>query len=376
MILPNSQPGIFPDGRLHHLVLAACGAADPDKAWQAYAKALGDGFPNEGELRVFALVASRLSKNLSQQPLAKYLESAQRWARMQAMLNQKLARQIGTLFQAEGIALMWTKGRALVARTDQRPDLRPSSDLDALFRWEDVGRILALAEAQGWKTRLGLLNNKTRARYTNTELSYNIGARGALDLQWRPRMAFTYDRQIQPWLWQDPTRMQDETGTYYASDTWLLIETLDHGLSANEVHPIRWVVDAVRLLKYQHMRIDWEMFVEIVMRNKLHHSFYTGLQTVAEYSPHIPPSVLDKLESARVTYLDKEELKSRLCSENLAKSYSALSALNRVRRAPSKMYYVSAVNPLRRDLNFSAKTRLTIAARNVFTRLLFPLWYL
>jgi len=371
-----SQPGVFPEGRLHHLVQAACGSADPQSAWRACAEALGDGFPNEGELRVFPLIASRLGGDLSQHPLAKYLESARRWARMQAMLNQQLSSQIGALFKAEGIPLMWTKGAALVARTDQRADLRPSADIDALFRWEDVDRILKLGEAQGWKPRLSLIRNKARARYVNTELSYDIGARGELDLQWRPRMAFTYDTQIQPWLWQDPTRVADDTGTYYASDTWLLIEVLDHGLNANEVHPIRWVIDAVRLLEWRHASIDWEMFVEIVTRNKLHYCFYIGLQAVAKYSPHIPQSVLDQLQKTRVSFLDKEELKARLSAQNLAKAYSAQHALNRLRREPSKMYYKSPVNPLLRRLNISMPARAIIAARNIFTRVLFLLWYL
>jgi len=177
-------------------------------------------------------------------------------------------------------------------------------------------------------------------------------------------------------LWQDPTRAEDETGTPFASDTWLLIETLDHGLNANEVHPIRWVIDAVRLLAWQHAHIDWEMFVKIVARNKLHHAFYIGLQTVAKYSPHIPQSVLAALQNTRVSFLDKEELKARLMAETLANAYIAQQSLNRLRREPSKMYFKSPVNPLVKSQLITAPTRGIIAARNVFTRLLFPLWYL
>ena len=376
MILPSSQPGIFPQGRLHHLVQAACGDVDPHCAWHAYAEQLGNGFPNEGELRVFPLIAERLGGDLNQQPLAKYLESARRWARMQAMLNKQLSRQVGTLFKDAGTPLMWTKGAALAARTDQRPDLRPSADIDALFRWEDVDRILDVAEAQGWKTRLGLLRNKARARYANTELSYDIGARGELDLQWRPRMSFTYDTEIQLWLWQDQTRILDETGIRYASDTWLMLEILDHGLNANEVHPIRWVVDAVRLLEWRHESIDWEMFVDIIIRNKLHYCYSIGLQTLAAYSPHVPQSVLDRLQNTRVTFLDREELRARLCAENLAVAYVAQQSLNRLRREPSKMYFKSPVNPFRRELDISLRTKLIIAARNITTRILFPLWYI
>ncbi len=376
MLSACPQPGIFPEGRLHHLVLAACGDSDAETAWRAYAEALGADFPNEGELRVFPLIASRLGNDPGRYPLAKYLESARRWARMQAMVNRQLSARVGALFKAAEIPLMWTKGTALVARTDQRPDLRPSADLDALFRWEDVDRILDLAAAQGWTTRLGLMKNRARARYSNTELSFDIGTRGELDLQWRPRMAFSYDPEIQPWLWQDPARETDQSGIPFASDTWLLIETLDHGLNANDVHPIRWVIDAVRLLAWRHATIDWAMFAEITIRNKLHYSFHLGLQTVAKYSPHVPQPVLEQLQKPRVTFLDKEELKARLGAENLEKAYIAQQSLNRLRREPSKMYYKRPANPLQKNLEISIPAKATIAARNVFTRVLFPLWYL
>ncbi len=357
------------------MVLAACGDCDPQPAWQAYADALADGFPNEGELRLFSLIAERLSGDLASQPLAKYLQSARRWARMQAMLNQQLSREIGALFKAEGIPLMWIKGTALVARTDQRRDLRPSADLDALFRWEDVEHILALAGREGWTPHLGLLKNLKQARYVNTELSYKIGAYGELDLQWRPRMAFTYDRRIQSWLWQDPSRVQDATGTTIASDTWLFIEILDHGLVANEVYPIRWLVDAVRLLHWRHENIDWGMVLDIIKRNKLHHHYFSGLESVARYSPHIPPFVMDALRKTPVNFLDREELKARLSAENLGKGFFAQQALNKLRREPSKLYYRSVVNPLSRNMDLSVATRLTFAGRNVLTRVLFPLWY-
>ncbi len=371
-----AQPGIFPEGRLHHLVVAACGDTDPQAAWQAYATALAGDFPNEGELRLFPLVADRLGGDPAGQPLAKYLQNAQRWARMQAMLNRQLATQTGALFRDAGIALMWTKGTALVARTDQRRDLRPSADLDALFRWPDVERILELATAQKWQPRLGLMADRAKARYLNTEISYRIGARGELDLQWLPRLSFAYDGELQDWLWQDPPPARDDTGTPYANDTWLLLEVLDHGLAANAVYPIRWVVDGVRLLHWRHDSIDWAAFVDIVTRNKLHHSYLLGLQTLARYSPHIPGFVLQALQKRPVNYLDREELKIRLSAENLTQAHAGQLTLNRLRREPSKRYYKSGADPLNRQMRVSPKTRATIAARNITTRLLFPLWYL
>lgn len=371
-----SKPGIFPQGRLHYLVLAACGAGDPQLAWDAYADALANDFPNEGELRLFPLIADRLGGDLRSQPLTKYLQSTQRWARMQAMVNRQMAGQIGRLFKAKNLDLMWTKGTAIIARTDGRPELRPSVDLDALFRWDDVEQILALGKAQGWAPRTVLHKNRKRARYRNTEISFDIGARGELDLQWLPRLAFAYDRKIQPWLWQDNTRAQDAHGTFYASDTWLMIETIDHGLNANSVYPIRWLVDAVRLLHWRQNSIDWEMLVEIVKRNKLHYSFLKGLETVARYSPHIPQNVLNALKKPRASHLDREEFKVRVSIDDPAARYVARRVLTRLRREPSRIYYKAPPNPLDLKLKISARAKLAIAVRNVGSRALFPLWYI
>lgn len=373
---PTAQPGIFPEERLHHLVQAACVDTDTKAAWQAYSQALGDDFPNEGELRIFPLIADRLGENIDDQPLAKYLRSTRRWARMQSMVNRQLSEQIGQLFKAENIPLMWTKGTALVAHTDQRPELRPSTDIDALVHWEDVERIQALGKAQGWTPHLEPQINHSRARYANTEISFDIGARGELDLQWLPRLPFAYDTEIQRWLWQDQGLATDASGIPYTSSTWLIIEIIEHGLNANAVHPIRWVVDAVRLLEWRHESVDWQAIIEILKRNKLHHSFHIGLQTIAQYSEYIPDSVLEALGNIRVSYLDREEFRARITATDISQGYLTLRALNRLRREPSRIYYKAPPSPIKRRINLSSRTRLAIAGRNIYTRLLFPLWYL
>lgn len=292
------------------------------------------------------------------------------------MLNNQLAADLGAMFKAEEIALMWTKGTALVARTDGRADLRPSADLDALFQWQDVDRILALAKARGWTPRLGLHENRNRARYVNTELSFDIGNHGQLDLHWMPRLPFAHDEKLQTWLWNDPSRSVDGTGVFYASDTWLLIEIIDHGLNVNTVYPIRWLVDAVRFLEQRHAMIDWQALTDIVIRNKLHYSYLIGLQTLAAYSAHVPDTVLARLGQKRVGFLDRDELQNRVGAKDMSQAYLTHLALTKLRRAPSKRYFKFPPNPLSRRVKLSLRTRLLIAGRNVFTRLFFPLWYL
>lgn len=63
---------------MHHLVRSTCGDCDPLAAWQAYTHALADDYPNEGELRLFPLVADRIGGDPSKLPLAKFLRSTQR----------------------------------------------------------------------------------------------------------------------------------------------------------------------------------------------------------------------------------------------------------------------------------------------------------
>lgn len=358
---------------MHHLVLAA--TKDTATHWIDYTNSLKGDFPNEGEMRLYPLIADRLGEVNDATPLAKYLRSSQRWARMQTMVNRRLADEVGRLFITENIPLMWTKGTALVQRIDKRPDLRPSSDIDAIFKWRDVERVIALGNNLNWTPRSGISDNRDYARHANTELSYSIGQLGELDLEWNPRTPFCYDPTLREWMWQDTGLAQDQNGISYASDTWLLIEVIEHGVSANAVYPIRWVVDGIRLLESRHQNIDWQKFIEFAKLYKLHHTFAIGLAVIARYSDHVPQWVLNKLEEMPVSYLDKEEYRSRVTSEDLGVAHRVKYYLNQLRRKPSRQYYKSPPSPLRRGIPVTIRTRFLVAFRNLFTRLLFPLWY-
>ncbi|MBL4807070.1 MAG: nucleotidyltransferase family protein [Rhodobacteraceae bacterium] len=366
------QPGIFPSGRLHYLVKAACASEDIESDWQAYHHALANDYPNEGELRIFPLIADRLGEVTEHTPLIKHLNSSRRWARMQTMINRQLAIQTGEAFKNAGIPLMWTKGHALVRRVDNRPELRPSSDIDGIIKWENVDQIGKLADQLGWKSKFLLVKNRQIAWFRNSEMSFHVGNSGLVDLSWQPRMPFTFDPFVNDWIWQHANPAVDAQGIPFANDTWLLLETIEHGLRANSVYPIRWLVDAVRLIERRHRSIDWDMLEDIAKRYKLQLVLGTGLTEISKYSTLVPDQILENLSNFRPTAMDREEHRARTFAPDNNEGHTVSFKINQLRRAPFSVYRKSPLNPIGQRGLLSPLSRGKIALLNILARLTTP----
>ena len=317
---------------------------------------------------MFPLIANRLGEVTADTPLKTLLESSQRWARMRALINRQQAETIGCLFNEADLPLVWTKGTALANRIDQRPELRPSSDLDALIRWQDTERVIELARQQKWTPNISLRKNRKRARYLDSEISFYMGREGALDLAWKPRTPFTYDPFISNWIWET-SHQKDCNGILFACDTWLLLETIEHGLYVNSVYPIRWVIDAVRLIDTCKETIDWPMLLDLSARYRLTHLLFTALKIVEKYTENIPEWVWAKQKRFRPSLLDKAEFRVRIISPDLDTAYPAFLALNRLRREPLHLW--TKLPPIRiNNTTVGIFSRTCIPLRNMTAKML------
>lgn len=370
---PRLQPGIYPEGRLHYLVKAACASEDVAGDWQAYHDALANDYPNEGEMRLFPLIADRLGEVAIHTPLSKYLNSSRRWARMQTMVNRQLAIQTGEAFVNAGIPLIWTKGHALVNRIDNRPELRPSSDIDGIVKWESVDQISKLAEKLGWQSKFSLMKNRQLAWFRNAEMSFHVGNSGFVDLSWQPRMIFTYDPFVNDWIWQQSEPTIDPQRIPFVNDTWLLLETIEHGLRSNSVYPIRWLVDAVRLIERRHSTINWDVLESIAERYKLQFVLASGLAEIAKYSRLVPEQILTNLSGFRPSAIDREEHRARTFAPDVTVGYDVSFKINQIRRAPFRIYRKYTLSPFGQRGLLSPFSRAKIALLNIAARLSKPI---
>lgn len=363
--------GVFPEGRLASLVLAAVQPEKSAEHWAKYVQETAETFPNEGEFRIFPFVAWNIRQNTKQPITDCWLLDADTWAQQQMDKNEALRHKLGALFTSADLQVAWTKGTAISRQYYPTIKERPSGDLDAICQWESVEKLMQLAGDNDWEKHIGPRKLNMGARVMSPELSYDFGKEGALDMQWQPRMPFTFDTAMVDHIFTTGKPL-DADGMLYASATWLLMETIEHGLSYNKVHSIRWVVDALQMLKTDPEGVDWDAFVDMAARYRLGLIMVTGLKALQPFTDHIPDHVITSLKKQKTTGIMRDELAARFVDVGLEDSYMTQRRYNLFLRAPLMTYAVFAPSPVTAAKGLSVRARLAIAWRNLYSRVAYP----
>src|SRR5262249_32937094 len=80
-----------------------------------------------------------------------------------------------------------------------------------------------------------------------------------------------------------------------------------HGMRANRWPPIRWIPDALIVLR-RASDIDWDHVVTFARRHRLTHRLGFGLSVLAEkYGAPVPATVIDALRAAPTSLLERLE---------------------------------------------------------------------
>lgn len=357
--------GILPIGRLEHLVRAATDSKNAMEHWENYLHACRFAFPDEGEFRLFPLVEHNLGCSATEAKGQRWFQEARESTVTHSKNLKASQRKLEEELDLHGVSLIWTKGTALANTIYPEHHLRPSSDLDALCQWDDLDNIFNFARANGWESKLGEREYDNNRRYSGSEMSWIMPDDVVLDVGWMPRVSFAFDPYMMNWLKQQA----GGTPVSYANPTWLLIEAIEHGLSANVVSPIRWVVDAIWIIQTNEGEIEWEFILEITQRYRLNTIMYLGISTVAQFTDKIPQHVIDQLLIGANSSILKDELYARVGHTNLAVNYHVTRRYNLALRAPSRIYLKNVVTPLGTEAKQSINLRCRLAARNIYVRL-------
>ena len=305
--------GILPRGRLAVLLEAALGPGEAAPAWRRYLEALGGAAPNDGERRVYPMVAARLDMGALDREARRPLAAARRSAAAMTMVLSATAARLEAAARARGIEVIFVKGMALMARCYRDEALRLFHDVDFYTAEADLDGVLALADAQGWRSgALDPEHDPARLRCGNG-VGYTLPGGLQVDYRCRLRPPFAFDPGLDAEFRASARRVAWQGRDWLVpSDLWLLIETLDHGLKRNEVAPIRWVADAHRLLSMPDLEIDWDAFLDIARRAGMGEIFRTGLEAAAAVGAPLPGAVLAALEAGRPSRMQRRELRLRL----------------------------------------------------------------
>ena len=361
-------PGVLPTGRLSHLVRAASGLGNVPESWAEYVAETEHGFPNEGEFRLFPLVAENLGPAIDV-PRAIWLTEATGWAKARSKRIREAQKLFEPIVAESGIRIVWTKGTALANRVYCRHHLRPSGDLDAICNWNDLPEISKLAAREGWEQKAGKVGTGRERRYIEKEFGWTLPGNIGIDLSWMPRPTFVFDNFLIDRIMADAAQTPGPVS--YAGADWLLIEAIEHGLMANKIWPIRWLVDAIEIIRTN--TINWEFILEVALRYKIEAIIFCGLETITKFYPGVPQNVLDTLARHSPEPFAIDEFRARVSVEDLRENTLTNRRYNLMRRAPDRIYRQITSSPLALDGGQSLRLRGGIALRNLRVGLRWPL---
>jgi hypothetical protein len=201
-------------------------------------------------------------------------------------------------FHRVGIRTLVLKGGALVLLHYKDHGLRPMSDFDVLVPTHDALRAIDVIAMSGWapKTKLPLPESLTWVAHG---MGFkNAGASHDLDLHWH-----VFDECCRPDgdqdFWRDAvTARLHDVETLALNPTDQLLHVCVHGIKWDPSPAIRWVADAMTVLRSAEFEIDWQRLVAQTEKRRLGLWLSDAMSYLREtLDAPIPVSVLERLRA-------------------------------------------------------------------------------
>lgn len=289
------------------LLLRAALAQNEDavRAWREWRDQTDAEPPDGGSVRMMPLVYLNLTALGVRDPQLEPFRAIYRetWARNHLQMRRNL-RAVAALRDA-GIPTMLLKASALIPLYYRDPGARPTSDMDVMVPIARDLEALQTLERAGWKPvkrSLGEMSEPYRARHYAHTLRHQDGL--YLDLH---RHLFYFETQLRAdesfWSGSIPLTVEGiETRALNPADQ--LLHACAHGTPWNEVPPIRWIADAVVLMR--STEIDWGRVVRQAQEHALILTMRNTLGYLREsFGGAIPAETLCALEKLDVTRAER-----------------------------------------------------------------------
>jgi hypothetical protein len=248
-------------------------------------------------VRLLPLVYDNLRRQGLQDPLMARLKGVYRRAWCE---NNRLFHAVAPVIDrlaANGGEVLLLKGAPLVRCYYRNLALRPMADLDVVVRESRLAEAMAILRASGYRSRVAMTSDLQRFSHA-LQFVHPKGAQ--IDLHWHVLFeapsegadrAFWAATEAGEFL-GIPVRQPDPTS--------LLLQVIIHGVRANEEPPIRWIPDALTILRTPGTALDWQRLVDLALSHKLTHRLGLGLRYLAEsFEVTIPAAVLPALTRQR-----------------------------------------------------------------------------
>jgi hypothetical protein len=264
-----------------------------------------------GSQRLLPLLYRRLRHLGIDSPHVGKLKGAYRRALYRNTITLRNAVAVVGLLRSAGIEALVLKGVAMVVLYYRELGVRPMSDFDILVRPEDARRAIHVLESTGWSRRHG-------PPFTDGFFTVHYGwpfrhPNGAeLDLHW-----YLLDQSCAPGadadLWQAARPAEVEgSPVRVLNPTDQLLHVCVHGAEWDTVPNLRWVADAVVILKQAADQLDWSRLVSQATRHGVVVAMHATLTYVRDhFAADVPESALRALRAAPATRQQRVEFRWR-----------------------------------------------------------------
>ncbi len=302
-----TRPDYFPSP-MHELLLRA-GLLKDDRAlaawraWTAHVR-LPDDPVDGGTFRLLPLVYHNLTSLGLRDAALPLLKGIHRRIWYENQLRLHSLADLLDRFREAGIPTLVLKGAALVLRYYADVGLRPMDDADVLVPTERVLEAIVLLRRMGWRERRyrewSQVDPTIIATRHSWEFSNEAGDR--VDLHWHALSTSCFPGADDP-LWRGAEPLMIGSAPSLALNaTDALMHTCAHGGCWNPLPPVRWVSDAMHVLRSAADHIDWQRVVDMVQWLSATLPVRDSLGYLVEhFDAPIPAKVLDQLSHVSVS---------------------------------------------------------------------------
>lgn len=202
------------------------------------------------------------------------------------------------LLQNAGIKTMLLKGAALTEFYYRDIGLRPMDDIDVLIRSVDIERALNLLDGcPNWRLKIP---HSDRTSLIRLRHAFEFQDKDGREIDLHQRLVFRLSPTGMDRFWDNsrPVKYR-ELDTQILSPTDQLFHDLVHGLRWNVIPPIRWVADALVVLRECEKEIDWAHLSRAAVEESYSVKLIYAFDYLAsEFSANIPRAFRLELQRA------------------------------------------------------------------------------
>lgn len=289
------------------LLLLDAALADRSRALEAYAQWRAsidlDAEFSPAVLRLLPAVYENLRAAGLADPLMGRLKGVYRRAWYESRQLFHRVQPIARALADRGIPVLVLKGAALLLDYYRQHGLRPMADVDLWVPRPAIEEATAMLRAHSW--RLGTEPSPDHLRFHHAIQCFGPDG-GELDLHWH--VFWERGRDDVDAAVLAASEPIDFAGTplRQLDPTTLLVHVVTHGIRWNRETPIRWIPDALIILRKRGPDVDWSRFARLVDELRARQRCWMGLSYLADrFGARVPGEVLADLGRRRPTLLER-----------------------------------------------------------------------